>query len=138
MRRRNAIVNVFICDFLVGLSGIWATGGVERRGGCIACLQDVERPPHVATGQGEKGVDGRGGDTDVFGLDDVGDAFSEGRKRERGKAEAGAAGEERGVELVSVVGDDAEAGVGGVSVVNVELVLKSSVSEREKERRTFP
>lgn len=127
----DAVVDMRLGDFLVFFCFIGLPVGTEGCGLREAGLENVERAPHVPAREFEEGVDRGGSDADLFGGDDMLDAFAEGGDGEGGEAEAGAAGEERGVEFVRVVGDDAEAGVGGVSALVSTPHLPSNKGNKE-------
>ena len=96
-------------------------GGGEGGGGkgrwltaCVACLQDVERAAHVAFAETDEALNRVFVDGDAFLRDHAVDEVPDVGVFERAEAEARAAGEKGGGELVRVVGDDAEARVGRV------------------------
>ncbi len=80
----------------------------------MAGLENVESAAHVAFAEGHERIDGVGGDVHLFLRDYLVDEGADGGFGEGGEAEASAAGEEGGGELVGVVCDDAEASVGGI------------------------
>lgn len=80
----------------------------------MACLQHVEGAAHVALAQLDKGIHGLGANLDGLVVDNLDDELADVGLLEGAEAEARAAAEQRGAELVGVVGNDAEARVGRV------------------------
>ena len=77
-------------------------------------LEQVEDATHVATAEGEDGLDAIDGGVALLGLGHLHEAVADLVAAEGGEAEAGATGLERGDDLGHVVADEAESGVLGV------------------------
>ena len=117
VRGRDARVDRIVGDGLVDDVGVFEGRRAthrQRPGAGVARLQHVQGTAHVALRQVHQRVDRVCGNIDALRgnneVDDAPDVVG----FERGEAEARAAGEQRGGQFVRVVGDDAEARVGGV------------------------
>lgn len=80
----------------------------------MAGLEDVESSPHVAFAEPHKAFGCFLLDLDVFIFDDVVDERSDIRLFEGTESKPCTSGKKGGGELVGVIGNDAEASVGGV------------------------
>lgn len=92
---------------------LWEAGGKTHTAG-VAGLEDVQGASHVAFAEADEASGGFLLDFDVFVFDDVVDELSYIGFFQGAETESCASREKGRGELVGVVGNDAEAGVGGV------------------------